>query len=137
MPARRTEAGFTLIEITIVLVIMGLIAGLVLTRGPLRSSRLELEASVRTVTNALRLARGRAIADDRIVVVKTSVNGVAIDGGPTWRLSKGQSISQASIFFTPEGESSGGVIELASGDRHVAVAVEWLTGRVTVASAAP
>jgi hypothetical protein len=72
--------------------------------------------------------------------VKTSPAGIApaqiaIEGGPAWQLAPGQSITQTSILFTPEGESSGGVIELASGARRVAVSVEWLTGRVVVASA--
>lgn len=134
MPPPRRQAGFTLIEITIVLVILALIAGLVLTRGPWRSSRLDLDASVRTVTSALRLARGRAIATDRVIAVKTSPAGITIEGGPSWPLAPGQTITQTAILFTPEGESSGGVIELASGTRRVAVSVEWLTGRVSVAT---
>jgi general secretion pathway protein H len=124
------SAGFTLIEIIVVLVIMALIAGLVLSRGPVGSRHMDLEATVRTLTGALRLARGQAIAADRVVVVRVAENGFAIDGGPTWRLASGQSISPATVMFTPEGESSGGMIVVSSGAERVAIGIDWLTGRV-------
>jgi general secretion pathway protein H len=42
---------------------------------------------------------------------------------------------RAAITFTPDGSSSGGRIDLATGQRTVGVAVDWLTGRVSVADA--
>ncbi|HQT76940.1 MAG: hypothetical protein B7Z80_10135 [Rhodospirillales bacterium 20-64-7] len=129
-PAPSGAAGFTLIEIIIVLVILGLVAGLVMTRGPLRSRRVELEATVRTLTGTLRLARGQAIASDRVIVVRTAADSFAMDGGPAWHLAPGQSLSPATVAFTPEGESSGGAITVASGPERVVIGVDWLTGRV-------
>lgn len=114
------------------LVILGLIAGLVIARGPLRSRRVELDATVRTLTGTLRLARGKAIATDRVIVVRTAAGGFAMDGGPAWHVAPGQSISRADVAFTPEGESSGGAIIVASGPQRVVVGIDWLTGRVHV-----
>jgi general secretion pathway protein H len=37
------------------------------------------------------------------------------------------------IRFNPDGSSTGGRIVLADGNRKVAVGVEWLSGRVSVA----
>lgn len=37
------------------------------------------------------------------------------------------------IRFNPDGSSTGGRISLADGKQHVAVGVDWLTGRVSVA----
>jgi general secretion pathway protein H len=37
------------------------------------------------------------------------------------------------IRFHPDGSSTGGRISLADGERRVAVGVDWLTGRVSVA----
>ena len=37
------------------------------------------------------------------------------------------------IRFNPDGSSTGGRITLADGSRRVAVGVDWLTGRVSVA----
>jgi prepilin-type N-terminal cleavage/methylation domain-containing protein len=66
---RRGTAGFTLIEMIVVLVVLGLALGLVMTRGPVHSRRLELDATARQVAGALRLARSRAIAEERGVAV--------------------------------------------------------------------
>ena len=37
------------------------------------------------------------------------------------------------IRFNPDGSSTGGRITIADGQRRIAVAVDWLTGRVSVA----
>ncbi len=41
--------------------------------------------------------------------------------------------SVGDIRFNPDGSSTGGRIALADGKRRVAVGVDWLTGRVSVA----
>ena len=45
--------------------------------------------------------------------------------------SRGASIGD--IRFNPDGSSTGGRITLADGKRRMAVGVDWLTGRVTLA----
>jgi prepilin-type N-terminal cleavage/methylation domain-containing protein len=62
-------AGFTLIEVTVVLVILGLALAQLAQRGPLRSAALDLRAATVTVVQGLRLARARAILADRAVVL--------------------------------------------------------------------
>ena len=128
-PATR-RAGFTLIEIIVVIVIMSLLAGLVLVRHPGRSAGLETEVTVRALSNALRLARSRAIAQDREVAVVTAANGFVVDGGPPWLLPSGQTLSASQVIFVPDGGSSGATILLLAGQRRIAVDVNWLTGRV-------
>ena len=44
-----------------------------------------------------------------------------------------QSATLGDIRFNPDGSSTGGRIVLADGSRKIAVGVDWLTGRVTVA----
>lgn len=124
------QAGFTLIELIVVIVIMSLIAGLVLVRHPTRSAGLDTDVTVRALSNALRLARSRAIAQDREVVVVTAPGGFAVDGGSPWLLPSGQALSTSQVIFIPDGGSSGGTILLAAGQRRIAVDVNWLTGRV-------
>ena len=147
--AAAPAAGFTLLEIIVVLVIMGLIAGLVASRGPQRSRGLEARAAIASVVEALRAARGQAIAGNRPVLI--AVNGarrsVAVQGGPTLQFPPEVTLTAAAgptgepseklagIRFTPEGGSSGGRIVLADGKRQVRIAVDWLTGRVSVADA--
>jgi general secretion pathway protein H len=128
---RKGLDGFTLIEIIVVIVIMGLVASLVLARQPWHSVGFNTEATVRALSAALRLARSRAIAQDREVVVVTRADGFAVDGGRPWLLPPGEALSAAQIGFLPDGGSSGTTVLLAAGPRRIAVSVNWLTGRVT------
>ena len=123
------QAGFTLIEIIIVIVIMALIAGLVLIRQPVHSAELNTQATIRAMSNALRLARSRAIAQDREVAVVTAPAGFSVDGGAAWLLPAGEALSASRVIFTPDGGSSGATILLTAGPRRIAVTVNWLTGQ--------
>jgi general secretion pathway protein H len=130
MTRARTQGGFTLIELLAVIVIMGMLFGLVMIRRPWHSPRIDMEASARALTGAFRLARSRAILQGRDVVVTSNVSWFNVDGGSPWLLPRGEAISTARIVFTPDGVSSGGPIWLSSGEERIAVAVNWLTGRV-------
>lgn len=130
----RRPNGFTLIEILIVLVILALTAGLVVSRGRLGSHRFDLQTTVRNLTGALRQARGIAIAEDRMVVLRTEPTRFFIVRGPAWSLPPDQSLSSATVAFTPEGESSGGTILAANTGTRMTITVDWLTGRISTAA---
>ena len=124
------QAGFTLLELIVVIVILGLVAALVFVRQPWHSQALNTEATVRTLTSALRLARSRAIAQDREVAVVTRGNGFVLDGGTATLLPAGDALTGAEVIFMPDGGASGATLILASGSRRIAISVNWLTGRV-------
>ena len=130
---RRDVAGFTLLEMIVVLVVLGLALGLVMTHGPARSPRLELDAAARQVAGALRLARSRAIAQERTVPVAFATGGYELDGDAavSWAADV-TPMGDRVISFTPDGGSSGGRIVLRGGGHQVAIGVDWLTGRVFV-----
>ena len=130
MRTHRSQAGFTLLEMIVVIIVMAFIAGLVLARQPWHSIGFNAEATVRALTDGLRLARSRAIAQDRPVAVVIAANGFSVDGGPPWTLSPEQALSPAQVVFTPDGGSTGGTILLAAGQRQIVFDVNWLTGRV-------
>lgn len=145
------DAGFTLIEMIVVLAVLGMVAGLVLTRGPPRSAALEMRAATNAVAQALRVARTRAIMSNGRVMVAFDPRAATlrIGAGAPRGLPAGVTMSvittadlasaqpgvggQAGIAFLPDGSSSGGRVELATGARHMQVGVDWLTGRVSVA----
>jgi general secretion pathway protein H len=127
---RLHQSGFTLIEIIVVITILALIGSLVLTRQPWRSAGLDTDATLRSLMDAMRLARSRAIAQDREVAVVTAPNGFAIDGAVTRTLPPDQALTPQRVVFTPDGGSTGGSILLLAGQRRISVEVNWLTGRV-------
>jgi general secretion pathway protein H len=143
------DVGFTLLEMIVVLVILGLMAGLVVSRGPSRSAGLDLRAAATEITQTLRGARARAISTDRTVVfrVNPAAHVFTIDAAPPRRLPATIGVTvialsgdverdrTADISFAPDGSSSGGRIDLVSGARHMQIDVAWLTGRVTAGDA--
>jgi len=140
------DAGFTLIEMIVVLAVLGLVAGLVLARGPQRSAALDMRAATNAVAQVMRVARTRAIVSNRRVVVAFDPRAATlrIGTGAPRGLPAGVGMSvittadlagtQAGIAFLPDGSSSGGRVELANGARHAQVGVDWLTGRVSIAN---
>ncbi|HYZ64612.1 MAG TPA: pseudopilin H, partial [Acetobacteraceae bacterium] len=60
------------------LVILGLVAGLVLVRGPQRSAEVDMRQATGLVAGALRVARSRAIATNRPVAVRFDAGPAAV-----------------------------------------------------------
>ena len=123
-PGRRGERGFTLIEVLVVLVILGLSVALVLSRGPARSTALDLRSAAGQVAQALREARGEAIATNRPVPVMLDVarRSLTIGNRPAMMLTPSIQVSRernagdrsgAAITFAPDGSADGGRITLA------------------------
>jgi general secretion pathway protein H len=140
------QVGFTLVEMLIVVAVMGFALGLVVTRGPMRSQALEMQAAVNEVAQGLRLARSRAIAINSPVrfALDPKLRSFSIDSGSPTTLPHSLTVSMtavseeplgarlAAIRFNGDGSASGGRIELADGQRRAQVGVDWLTGRISV-----
>jgi prepilin-type N-terminal cleavage/methylation domain-containing protein len=128
---RDAERGFTLTEMIVVVAVLGLVLALVITHGPARSQRLELDAAARQVSGALRLARSRAVADERTVMVTFGPGAYRLDGDAPIVLPQDVLLAgDGMVRFTPDGASSGARIVLHNGDRQIMLGVDWLTGRV-------
>jgi general secretion pathway protein H len=140
------EAGFTLIEVLVVIAILGLAAAILVARGPLRSPGLEARAAASEVAQTLRLGRSRAIAADRpvAVVFDPRSHRLLLDGAiqpklPAWLpvtavMADGTKPRLVVFGFSPDGSATGGTVALGLPSRRILVAVDWLTGRVEIAN---
>jgi general secretion pathway protein H len=147
LPRCDWQQGFTLIEVIVTLAILGLALALAVGFKPPWSSGLGLKATAAELASGLRLARSEAIASNRSVVLGLDLVGhrYRIGTGAERRLPGNISIelltiagerqrpAAGDIRFNPDGSSTGGRIALADGRQRMAVGVDWLTGRISVA----
>ncbi len=144
---RGASAGFTLLEMIIVIAILGLVMGLVLSRGPMRSHTLETHAVAASVARLMRTARGQAIASNAPVevVVDLPRHAMRLGAGPLQPLPPQLGLKVftkaeetlgdriAGFRFEPDGSASGGRVELRDPTGlRVQVGIDWLTGRVSI-----
>jgi general secretion pathway protein H len=141
------QAGFTLVELLAVLVVLALVAGLAATQLGTRHSGEVLQAAAHELASRCRAARTAAIrkAESRTVVIDMA-NRVVTAGQDTPSLRIADTISivsetsaaeqrgrkVAGIRFFPNGASTGGKVRLETGRQAYEVRVNWLTGRVVV-----
>lgn len=136
------RAGFTLVEMLAVLVILALVVALVPPLLAGGAARLELAASAREIAAALRETRSLAIREGRSEAFVVDGAGLfRVGAGPVRRLPQGLLLSitgvadgraRAAIRFFADGSSTGGHLILLRGERRSDVTVEWLTGRVAL-----
>ncbi|MBV8088494.1 MAG: GspH/FimT family pseudopilin [Alphaproteobacteria bacterium] len=141
------DSGFTLIELLVVLGIMGLAIALIVGYRPPWSRGLGLQGTAAQLASGLRLARSEAILSNRQVLfdVDTVGHRYRVGNAAPQNLPAQLSIElltisgeirkpgEGDIRFNPDGSSTGGRISLIDGQRRVAVGVDWLTGRVSIA----
>ena len=146
-PQAHPTAGFTMIELLAVVAVLGLVMVLIVGFRPQWGNTLSIRGAAAELASGLRLARSQAVARNRPVVfaIDVSAHRYRIGDAQPRALPTNISIAVltsagervngdvAAIRFNADGSSSGGRIGLADNDRRIAVGVDWLTGRVSVA----
>jgi general secretion pathway protein H len=145
--ATRDAAGFSLLELLVVLMLMAIIAAVTLPIFGPGVSTTDLKRATREVAAGLRLARGQAIAQRTEATLELDVAARTFRVPPDPRLHTMPSGIELKLFtaqrdlsseqvgavrFFPDGGSNGGRITLAAGDRKYDVDIDWLTGRVAI-----
>lgn len=148
----KKQVGFTLIEVIIVLVIIGIASGLVgvwISRG---SGSLEIRKFTKSVSATLRYARTRSVSEKKVyclVIDKekqkyrlyaedtdyTKIDLVAEKPIPGELLMtlRGSDEDSPNVEFFPRGNSSGGVIEIVREDGSgYFITINRITGKVDV-----
>jgi general secretion pathway protein H len=141
---RAPDAGFTLLEALVVLVIVGLTISVALATG--RSKEPNLQMLSTQLTTELNFARVSAISKNRSVamVVDPNTRSLRSNLSPSgMRLPEavrmtflpmegiGRADHSSRLVFFADGSSTGGAFKLSEGPRAVVVRVDWLSGAVT------
>ncbi len=134
---QRGEGGFTLLEMLVMLAVLGLMVGLVVARGPMRSAGLDARMAANQLAGTLRAARSQAIAADQPVAVAIDAASGLVQVGSATPRAIGAAVSGLArpLVFLPDGSSRGAAVIVASGPVRMRVTVDWLTGRVSIANA--
>lgn len=140
------ERGFTLVEILVVIVIMGVIVATIASAMGYSLTGQQMRSASRDLVAALRYTRGQAIVKREPQVLLLNVDDksyrvanrspvqlppqfdLAIETARQEMLSRGE----GGIRFYPDGSSTGGNIELSRGDTVWRIDINWLTGEVSL-----
>jgi general secretion pathway protein H len=143
----QRAAGFTLLEVIVVLVIAGIAYGLILGVPMRGASVADLKAASRALASGLRQAQTTAMATrrDALLTLDLDTREFVVGGDEVVRkLPEGIELKlytaqaevaserRGAIRFYPDGSSTGGRITVAAGERKYLVDVDWLTGKVSI-----
>ncbi|WP_315770071.1 MULTISPECIES: GspH/FimT family pseudopilin [unclassified Bradyrhizobium] len=145
----EVSAGFTLVEMLAVLVILALTAAAampLLSRG---AGQVGLDAATSELASALRATRSAAIAQNRVMTLSVDVDrrtfgseavrprafAPQIQAKLTYAQATQSGPAVGGFRFFPDGSSTGGDLSLGLGGREMRLCIEWLTGTVRTAAA--
>ena len=141
------QAGLSLLELLIVLMLMAIIASVVLPIFGPGVSTTELKRAARELAAGLRLARSQAISQRTEAVLELDVATRAFRVPPDPKVHTMAEGIELKLYtaqrdlvneqvgvvrFFPDGGSNGGRITVAAGERKYDVDIDWLTGRVAI-----
>lgn len=142
------DAGYTLIEMLVVLAIIALVSAVVLPSLTRPSENLRLQTAAREIVGALRLTRTTAIARNTAMVMEidveqrtfqspaVSLRKFASDVTAQLKIAEPERTTKSTggFRFFPDGSSTGGDLVLALHGKQTTICVHWLTGEPRLAT---
>lgn len=141
----RCEAGYTLLELLVVITVAGLITAAFASNIFAGRDTVELRAAAQDLTALLKRTRGGALAHNRETVVFVDIDKktYGTDGEPNTRLlpagaeiqflTAAEEVSRearGAVRFFPDGSATGGGLRLSQNGQSYLISVHWLTGQV-------
>lgn len=140
------NAGFTLLEMLVVATIIGLALGVYTPSFAKKSDTMRLEQAARNLTDALKLARSRAILNNIPIdfYVDTASRTLGVENTAPLQLPSDfgvellfaetlrQNANTGALRFYTDGSSSGGEIRLKLTNHAADVKISWITGTASI-----
>jgi general secretion pathway protein H len=149
---KTSERGFTLLEFVCALALIAMIAAVLLPFVPRQTSRSRLQAYALQAATLLKADRNAAIRRGTDIATLVDAGGRVIRSGATAEIIRipddvefkallprtcGRLDALSTISFFASGMSCGGAIALTRADAGYEIRVNWLTGRIEIASHHP
>jgi general secretion pathway protein H len=144
LPGEDARAGFTLVELIVVLTLAALMLGAVMSFGTAPRRHAALAAGARELAAALRATRAQAVASGLPADLTVDValghwwssghpaRAFPADVRAALSVSDVAGPSQGAIRFFPDGSSTGGGVAVEAADTRFEILVDWVTGGVRV-----
>lgn len=144
---RTSQAGFTLLELLVVLAIVAFVSAIAMPSFQRMAPRVEARAVAQTLAADLRRLRSEALlrGQETRLIVDAAAHRYVAEPAPGVRslpagielayvspLSGKTSRADDQLRFRPDGSSTGGRLDLRRDGRVWHIDVDWLTGRVSL-----